>query len=60
MVAVKTRKKVGINMKMARSLARVYTHTHTLTFRANSLAIKNSKAFNVIKNNIKGIEYSQL
>ena len=45
-------------MKMARSLARVYTHTHTLTFRANSLAIKNSKAFSVFKNNIKGIEYS--
>ena len=58
MVAVKTRKKVGINMKMARSLARVYIYTHTLTFRANSLAIKNSKAFGVFKNNIKGIEYS--
>ena len=49
-------------MRMARSLARVYiyiyTHTHTLTFRVNILAIKNSKAFGVFKNNIKGIEYS--
>ena len=45
-------------MKMARSLARVHTHTHTLTFRVNILAKKNSKAFNVFKNNIKGIEYS--
>ena len=37
-----------------------HTHTHTLTFRANQLAIKNSKAFGVFKNNIKGIEYSYL
>lgn len=43
-------------MKMARSLARVYT----LTFRVNILAIKNSKAFSVFKNNKKGIEYSYL
>ena len=45
-------------MRMARSLARVYIYTHTLTFRVNILAIKNSKAFGVFKNNIKGIEYS--
>ena len=45
-------------MEIAKSLARV--HTHTLTFRANLLAIKNSKAFGVFKNNIKGIEYSYL
>ena len=43
-------------MEMAKSLAGV----HTLTFRANSLAIKNSKAFSVFKNDIKGIEYSYL
>ena len=47
-------------MEIAKSLARVHTHTHTLTFRANLLAIKNSKAFGVFKNNIKGIEYSYL
>ena len=49
-------------MKTAENLARVHTHTHThtLTFRTNSLAIKNSKAFGVFKNNIKGIEYSYL
>ena len=45
-------------MKTVRSLVRV--HTHTLTFRVNILAIKNSKAFGVFKNNIKGIEYSYL
>ena len=49
-------------MKTAENLARVHTHTHThthtLTFRVNILAIKNSKAFGVFKNNIKGIEYS--
>ena len=47
-------------MKTAENLARVHTHTHTLTFRVNILAIKNSKAFGVFKNNIKGIEYSYL
>ena len=47
-------------MKTARSLVRVHTHTHTLTFVVNILAIKNSKAFGVFKNNIKGIEYSYL
>ena len=41
-------------MKTARSLVRVYI----LTFVVNILAIKNSKAFGVFKNNIKGIEYS--
>ena len=43
-------------MKMAESLVRV--HTHTRTFRANSLAIKYSKAFSVSANNKKGIECS--
>ena len=43
-------------MKMTESLARVYT----LTSGLNILAIKNSKAFGVFKNNIKGIEYSYL
>ena len=43
-------------METARSIARV----HTLTFVINILAIKNSKAFGVFKNNIKGIEYSYL
>ena len=47
-------------MKTARSLVRVHTHTHTLTFVVNILAIKNSKAFSVFKNNKKGIEYSYL
>ena len=44
-------------MKMARSLARV--HTHTRTFIENILVIKNNKAFSVF-NNIKGIKYSYL
>ena len=43
-------------MKTARSLVRVYI----LAFVVNILAIKNSKAFGVFKNNIKGIEYSYL
>ena len=46
-------------MKMARSLARVHTHTHTRTFIENILVIKNNKAFSVF-NNIKGIKYSYL
>lgn len=43
-------------MEMAKSLARV----HTRTFRANLLAIKNSKAFSVFRNTIKDIEHSYL